>query len=235
MRLHPPGGRMELFVWTEVFGLRLWFFFFNLFFNWRIIALQQLWFLSSCNFHSLFTVRYHSLGWIDRDVSKKPHPLVLSSEFHLVYKLSFFALKRLMKVLGAPVGGLHLLVGLFFEAQDIFPLCVFCKNADRNHWINNFNVCHFIQHYALKLVSENIKFFVPLSSSEGFVVFIHDGSLLEVLVGMWAVFFERRDMPHALKGCQFILCWPQSVQGGLMVMAYLSGRIKEREAIQEKS
>ena len=42
-------------------------------------------------------------------------------------------------------------------------------------------------------------------------------------------------MPCALKGYQIILCWPQSVQCGLSVMAYLSGRIKERVAIQEKS
>lgn len=103
-------------------------------------------------------------GWIHRGISKKLHPLVLSSEFHFGYNLSFFALKTLMKVLGALLGGLHFLVGLFFEARDIFPLCVFCKNADRNDWINNFNMCHLIQHFALNLVSENIKFFVPLSS-----------------------------------------------------------------------
>jgi len=95
-------------------------------------------------------------------------------------------------------------------------------------------VCHFIQHFALNLVSENIKFFVLLSSLEGFVLFIHDGSLLVVLLGV-SSFFERRDMPRALKGYQIILCWPQSVQCGLLVMAYLSGRIKERVAIQEKS
>ena len=35
-----------------------------------------------------------------------------------------------MKVLGAPLGGLHLSVDSSFEEQDIFPLCVFCKNEE---------------------------------------------------------------------------------------------------------
>lgn len=42
-------------------------------------------------------------------------------------------------------------------------------------------------------------------------------------------------MPRALKGYQVTLCLPQSVQCGLLVLAYLSGRIKERVAIQEES
>lgn len=33
-------------------------------------------------------------------------------------------------MLGAALGGLHLSVDSSFEAQDIFPLCVFLKNAE---------------------------------------------------------------------------------------------------------
>lgn len=99
-----------------------------------------------------------------------------------------------MKVLGLTFGGLHILVDLSFEAKNIFPVsdyethwhvnAVTILQEHRNR-TSNFNAYHFIQNFSLKLFPKKGKFFIPLYSSENFVVvFIGDGVFLVSSVGM---------------------------------------------------